>query len=61
MAMVSFPDGSYLELVAPQTKNHPWARFLSGHAGPCAWAVAASDLDSELHRWESRSPVSGSG
>ena len=68
MALVSFPDGSYLELIAPQTdaappgaNNHPWAQFLTGNAGPCAWAVSTGDLDSELHRWESWSPVSGSG
>jgi hypothetical protein len=66
MALVSFPDGSYLELIAPQSsaasqvaENHPWARFLSGNAGPCAWAVSAADLDSELRRLRSAGiPVS---
>jgi hypothetical protein len=57
MALVSFPDGSYLELIAPQTNaapdvvgNHHWARFLAGNTGPCAWAVRTGDLASELRR-----------
>jgi Glyoxalase-like domain len=62
MAMVSFPDGSYLELIAPRPNaaaNHPWANFLTGNAGPCAWAVSAADLDSELRRLQSAGiPVS---
>jgi len=63
MAMVSFPDGSYLELIAPQRNaaagNHPWTHFLTGNAGPCAWAVSAADLDSELRRLQSAGiPVS---
>jgi len=66
MALVSFPDGSYLELIAAQTdaaapvaNNHPWAHFLAGNAGPCAWAVSTGDLDSELHRLRSAGvPVS---
>jgi hypothetical protein len=60
MALVSFPDGSYLELIAPRTdaarevaENHHWARFLTGNAGPCAWAVSTGDLDSELRRLRS--------
>jgi len=57
MAMVSFPDGSYLELIAlhPDATanaagNHPWSRFLTGNAGPCAWAVSTGDLESEAGR-----------
>jgi hypothetical protein len=39
--------------------NHPWAHFLAGNAGPCAWAVSTGDLDSELHRLRSAGvPVS---
>jgi hypothetical protein len=60
MALASFPDGSYLELIAGQTnaaphvvENHAWARFLTGNAGPCAWAVCTTDLDSELRRLHS--------
>jgi hypothetical protein len=57
MALVSFPDGSYLEAIAVHpnaasdaVENHPWSRFLTGNAGPCAWAASASDLDSEVRR-----------
>ena len=57
MALVSFPDGSYLELIAIRrdapadaVANHPWSRFLAGNAGPCAWAASASDLGSEVRR-----------
>lgn len=57
MALVSFPDGSYLELIAPHPQaeaavieRHPWSRFLQGDAGPCAWAVHTTDLDAELRR-----------
>jgi hypothetical protein len=60
MALVSFPDGSYLELIAihpdaaPQrVEHHPWSRFLTANAGPCAWAASTTDLDSELHRQRS--------
>src|SRR5947199_6209408 len=51
MAIVSFPDGSYLELIALQADAdpkmvalHPWAKFMQAGAGPCAWAVRAADL-----------------
>ena len=43
MALVSFPNGSYLELIAIQPKPNPdavaahvWARQMEGNAGPCA-------------------------
>jgi hypothetical protein len=55
MALASFPDGSYLELLAlqPHTgagvmERHAWSRFIQGDAGPCAWAVSTNDLDGEL-------------
>src|SRR5262249_32756362 len=57
MALISFPDGSYLELIAPHGNadakalaNHVWAKLMTGNAGPCAWAVRSSDLDSEMKR-----------
>src|ERR1700682_2699159 len=38
MALSSFPDGSYLELIAPQTgadaSPHYWGKFMAGKAGP---------------------------
>src|ERR1019366_9840856 len=43
MALVSFPDGSCLELMALQANadphlidQQPWAKFLRGNGGPCA-------------------------
>ncbi len=57
MALVSFPDGSYLELIALQPKadpqaveRHEWAGFMKGEAGPCAWAAREKDLAGEVQR-----------
>jgi hypothetical protein len=57
MALVSFPDGSYLELMAPQAAAdahlvdlQPWAKFLRGNGGPCAWAAREKDLAAEIAR-----------
>ena len=43
MALASFPDGSYLELIAIQPKADPtalaahyWHKFMEADAGPCA-------------------------
>ena len=59
MALVSFPDGSYLELIAIQpgadrklVEQHEWSKFLLGDAGPCAWAARAADLPAEVRRLE---------
>src|SRR5689334_6021601 len=55
MALVSFPDGSYLELIAPQehaaadaVAKHYWAKFMQGDAGPCAWAVRVKEMAAEV-------------
>src|ERR1035438_4134481 len=57
MALTGFPDGSYLELIAPQADaaaplidRQPWAKFLRGDAGPCAWAAREKDLAAEVKR-----------
>ncbi|MGD0364218.1 MAG: VOC family protein [Bryobacteraceae bacterium] len=57
MSMVSFPDGSYLELMAPQAKadaevleRQPWTKYMKGDAGPCAWAVREKDVAAEVQR-----------
>jgi hypothetical protein len=57
MALASFPDGSYLELIAEQpnadaaaVKAHAWAKQLEGDAGPCGWAVRAKDIAAEVAR-----------
>src|SRR5579864_246147 len=57
MALTSFPDGSYLELIAIQPNAdlkavaaHEWRKFLEGDAGPTAWAVRPSDFPAEVER-----------
>jgi hypothetical protein len=57
MALVSFADGSYLELIAPQANpdahalgEHTWAKFMKEDAGPCAWAVREKDIAAEVKR-----------
>jgi hypothetical protein len=57
MAMASFPDGSYLGLIAIQpmaepsaVAAHEWRKFMEGDAGPCAWAVRPQDLFAEAER-----------
>jgi hypothetical protein len=57
MALTSFPDGSYLELIAipggadPQAvAAHYWSKQMQDNAGPCAWAVRAKELAPEVAR-----------
>lgn len=48
MALTSFPDGSYVELMGIQAQAdpaavsaHKWRKFLENNSGPCAFAVRA--------------------
>ena len=57
MALASFPDGSYVELIAFQKNadpaaaaKHYWAKYMRGDAGPCAWAVRSTDVSAEAAR-----------
>jgi hypothetical protein len=57
MALSSFPDGSYLELIALQPNadpkavaSHVWSKQIENNAGPCAWAVRAPDIAAEIDR-----------
>ena len=57
MALVSFADGSYLELIAIQPNadpqavdKHEWVKFLKSDAVPCAWAARVPDLTAEVKR-----------
>jgi hypothetical protein len=55
MALISFPDGSYLELMAwvDAAAPHPgqsWAKFMDHQGGPCAWAVSVPDIGQETKR-----------
>ena len=54
MASISFPDGSYLEVIAIQpdadpaaVNAHYWAKQMQNNIGPCAWAVRVNDLGAE--------------
>ena len=57
MAVTSFADGSYLELIALQSAPdpkavaaHDWSQEIQHDAGPSAWAVRVPDLDAERKR-----------
>jgi hypothetical protein len=57
MAQASFPDGSYLELIAIQADADPaalaahyWHKFMQADAGPCAWAIRPVDFSAEIER-----------
>lgn len=55
MALTSFADGSYLELIAAQDPSvgapkHYWGKFIDENAGPCAWAIRRDDLANEAKR-----------
>jgi catechol 2,3-dioxygenase-like lactoylglutathione lyase family enzyme len=60
MALVGFPDGSYLELMGIQPQADPravaahvWSRFLRNNAGPCAFAIQTPDVAAEITRLKS--------
>ena len=51
MALASFSDGSYLELIAIQPNAdraavaaHYWSKHMQNDAGPAAWALRPADL-----------------
>jgi hypothetical protein len=57
MAQTSFPDGSYLELIALQPNAdpaavdaHTWSKKLKEDGGPCAWAARPKDISAEVTR-----------
>jgi hypothetical protein len=60
MALASFPDGSYLELIAIQPHADPaavaahyWHKFLESDGTPCAWAIRPADFEGEVRRLRS--------
>jgi hypothetical protein len=61
MALSSFADGSYLELIAGQpgadVSKHYWGNFMTGSAGPCAWAVSVIDMASETRKLQTAGVV----
>ena len=54
MAIIGFDDASYIELIAPVkpgvADGSEWARFMSGDAVTCAWAVGTNVLLQEVDR-----------
>jgi hypothetical protein len=55
MALTSFPDGSYLELMGIQANAdpvavsmHEWSKFLQNNGGPCAFAIHVPDIMAEV-------------
>lgn len=54
MALTAFPDGSYLELIAPQpgvdASPHYWGDFMTRQAGPCGWAVTSTNIEADTKR-----------
>jgi glyoxalase-like protein len=64
MALTSFPDGSYLELIAIQPNADPaavaahyWSKRMQNDAGPAAWAVRPKDLAAEVKRLQATGVV----
>ncbi len=57
MALASFPDGSYLELMGIEQgadpaalAAHTWNRFLRENGGPCAFALRINDVNAEIRQ-----------
>ncbi len=57
MALLGFGDGSYIELIAPQSPGqgdaNGWGKLMADNAGPCAWAVEPKDIAAEVARLKS--------
>ena len=48
MALLSFADGSYVELIStlePEQTSPLWQAHIAGDGGPCAWAVGVAPRD----------------
>jgi len=57
MALASFPDGSYPELMGilreadpAAVASHTWSQFLRNDGGPCAFALRVADVNAEIER-----------
>jgi hypothetical protein len=66
MALVSFPDGSYLELMGIQARadpaavsGHEWSKFLRNDGGPCAFALRVTDIAGEVGRLKAAGVMAG--
>jgi hypothetical protein len=66
MALTSFPDGSYLELIAIQPNADPkavaahyWSTRMQKDARPTAWAAQGTDITAEVMRLNDAGIVTG--
>ena len=66
MALTSFPDGSYLELMGIQANADPvavsmhvWSRFLQSDGVPCAFAMRVPDVAAEARQLKAVGIVTG--
>lgn len=52
MSTIGFPDGSYIELIAPTGDGEPqyWADALQNDLGPAAWCAEVPSVHSECQR-----------
>ncbi len=53
MALLSFADGSYIELISTLEAGQTsplWHAHIAGDGGPCAWAVEVGDVAAEAAR-----------
>jgi len=53
MDLLSFADGSYVELIStmePGQTSPLWHAHIAGDGGPCAWAVGVDDVAAEAAR-----------
>jgi len=53
MSLLSFADGSYVELIStlePGAVSPLWHAAIAGDGGPCAWAVSVEDVAAEAAR-----------
>lgn len=57
MALVGFPDGSYLELIAERSDINPadsehtfWPAYIRSNAGPAAWFARSSAIRDDCRR-----------
>lgn len=52
MSTIGFPDGSYLELIAPTDDGEPmyWADALQNDLGPAAWCAEVPSVHAECQR-----------
>ena len=57
MSLVSFDDGSYVELISVMRPGQPapgWQEHIVHEGGPCGWAVHADDVAAEATRLRDR-------